>query len=164
MADDKETKKRISMVKRNVMLVFALPWLLLLLSLLPICTGNACATVAAVWTTDVDGNPTVEFDLGETVCVNWKANGNVNITVYYQDGTVEKQWPNLSAEGSNCFVPDNGVGYYSINCTGCAEQKMIAYGTFFVIPEVLLGTFGTVVAAFASMITLRCVGLRRKKK
>jgi hypothetical protein len=152
------------MVKRNTMLVFLLPSLLLVLSLLPIYLVNAGATVAVVWTTDVNGDPKVEFDLGETVCVNWKTNGNVNITIYYQDATIEKQWPNLPAEGNKCFVPDNGAGYYSINCTGCAEQKLIAYGTFFVIPEVLLGTFGTVVAAVASMITLRCVGVRRRKK
>jgi hypothetical protein len=110
-----------------------------------------CATVASVWTTNSTGAATVEYKAGETVYLHWKANGNVNITVFDPSSNVEQNWLNLDAFGDKSFVPSHGPGIYSIECRACKQQKLIAYGTFLVIPETVLGTIGALGAAIASM-------------
>jgi hypothetical protein len=108
----------------------------------------ATATTATLHTTDVAGNDKVQFNLGETVYIRWTADGTVNIEVKYEDGTTDGQWLNQPNTGVIAYNPTKGAGYYSIYCMG-VRVKLIAYGTFMVIPEIPLGVIAATVACFA---------------
>jgi hypothetical protein len=121
-----------------------------------------CATVASVWTTDASGNPKVSFN-SESVYVHWQADGAVNITVRYQDGTVDKQWLNQGTNGNNSFSPSHGNGFYNINFTACTQQTMIAYGSFFFVPEYALGTLMALAAPLLAALSFHTIQKRKKK-
>ncbi|MCK4433915.1 hypothetical protein KAU92_00380 [Candidatus Bathyarchaeota archaeon] len=131
--------------------VLTIAGLTIIVALLFTAEAYGWATVANVWTTDADDVPKETFLLGEEVYVHWMADGMVNITAYYESGDVDEEWANLGKSGTVSFVPEHGVGYYDIVCTG-AEKLTIAYATIHVIPEFLFGTIGGVgglSAAFA---------------
>lgn len=122
-----------------------------------------CATVVSVWTTDASGTPKVSFN-SEPVYVHWQADGAVNITVRYQDGTVDAQWLNLGTSGVKSFSPSHGNGFYNVTCTACTQQTMIAYGSFlFVVPEYLLGTLMALTAPLLATVSYHAITKRKKK-
>ena len=120
----------------------------------------ATATYATLWTTDVSGNPKIKFEVGETVYIHWKADGTVNIRVYYQDGSNVFWVDDQPNEGSVTFTPSE-TGYYIVICTGAGPLPIIAGGTFFVIPEL---AFGTVTATIAGLGSLGLAKLKRRKR
>ena len=115
-------------------------------------TLASAATVCEVWSTDVDGNPEIEFDLGETVYIHWKADGEVDIVVYAPNGvTVDQEWQNQQSNGVVSFVPSHGSGIYTVECKG--SIRPIAVGTFrmHAVPEL---PFGTIVALCVMLVAL----------
>ena len=110
----------------------------------------ATATVATLHTTDADGNDKAKFDLGETIYIRWTADGTVNIKVEYEDGTTDGQWLGQPSTGVIAYNPTKGAGYYSVYCTG-AQARLVAYGTFLVIPEIPIGAVMAITACFAGL-------------
>ncbi len=119
------------------------------------------ATVGNVWTTDVNGNIKLQFNLGETVYVHWSANGIVNIVANGPSG-FDQQWLGQSGNPGApiTYTPAQGVGYYSITCTG-AETKMIAYGTIFVVPQLPMGILAAIGACFTAFGIMKFRQARR---
>jgi hypothetical protein len=133
----------------------------------PVVFGS-WATICNVTTTDSASNPKTDFNPGDTVYVHWTANGNINITVYYEtapntyikDG---ESWTNQASSGVVSFVPQHGAGYYEINCTGAAA-KNIAVSSIQVVPEFIFGTIAAVGAAFAAFGIFKIRNKRARKK
>lgn len=122
-----------------------------------LCVTNAAATViipataASVWTTDTSNSAKLTFNIGQTVCIHWNANGNVNITTYGPSGQ-DSQWLNYGNSGTKDWVPSQGVGVYYIVVTGAPRYWPIAVGSVSVIPEVPIGAaviFAGMLGAFA---------------
>lgn len=81
------------------------------------------------------------------------------MTVYAPDGiTIDQKWTNLARSGSISFVPSHGGGIYEIYATG-AKSKLIAVGTFLVVPELPLGAIRATIASFGAF---GLVKLRKK--
>jgi len=120
----------------------------------------ATATYASVWTTDTSNVNKIKFDPGETVRIHWKADGTVNIDVWKIGGDREFLISDQPEEGYYDFVPSQGNGFYQIWVTGASAGVTIAYGTFFVIPELPLGVLMAVVGCFAAFGALK---FRRKR-
>jgi len=118
------------------------------------------ATVASVWTTDTGNVGKLNFDSGEPVRIHWQADGTVDIELKYIDGTLDKKWTNQPSSGHVDCIPQLGMGKYKIYVTG-ADTLEIAYGTFFVIPELAFGTFTATVAGLGSFGLAR---LKRRKR
>ncbi|MCW4044509.1 MAG: hypothetical protein NWE94_03215 [Candidatus Bathyarchaeota archaeon] len=121
----------------------------------------ASATWATISVEDSSGKQKVEFDVGETVYLKWTANGDVDIVVtYYEtedDPTGDPtsfNWYNQPSSGTVSFEPD-AVGFYEVSCTGATKKRLLAYGTFFVIPESILGTLMATAACFAAFGAFR---------
>jgi hypothetical protein len=107
------------------------------------------ATVGSVWTTDSSGNPRDTFNLDEMVYIHWSANGEVDITLSHDVNGLDNRWENQPSSGTIAYVPTQGAGYYTIECTG-APSRTIAVGTFFVIPELAFGTVAALIASFGA--------------
>ncbi len=126
-------------------------------------TDPGLATVANVWTTDVNGNVKLQFQLGETVYIHWTANGLVNIAASGPSGP-DGNWIDQPAHPTPAqiiaWVPTQGVGYYSVTCTG-AQTKVVAYGTILVVPQIPLGILAAVGSCFAAFGVVK---FRKTKK
>jgi hypothetical protein len=139
----------------------SIPVLALLILAVAIATAYAAPTAqhATLYTTDINGNPKIQFNLGETVYIHWAADGTVDITVNYQDATNDGSWTDQLATGVIPYVPSLGAGSYLISCTG-ASIILIAYGTIFVVPEVPIGIIVALAGFFGAFGTFK---LRRKE-
>jgi len=151
-------------MKKTVMVII-LPAIVLALSMSLVYA--APATWATISIEDTNGAQKVEFALGETVVLRWTANGEVDIIVtYYEtedDPTGDPtpfEWYNQASPGTVSFEPE-AVGFYEVSCTGATKTRLLAYGTFFVIPESLLGTLMATFAGFAAFGVFRYSRSRR---
>lgn len=119
------------------------------------------ARVATLHTTDISGTDQVAFDLGETVYIRWTADGTVDIRVEFDGSIVGGPWLDQLNTGVITFDPPH-TGYYDVYCTG-ARTKQIAYGTFFVVPEVPLGAIMAMVASFGALSVFGTVKLKQAR-
>jgi hypothetical protein len=108
----------------------------------------ATATHATLVTTDADGNLKINFNPGETVYIRWSADGTVDITAS-KAGVTDQSWIGYSPSGVIAYTPTKGAGIYEIKCTG-ADSILIAYGTIFVIPELVYGTISAIIVSFGA--------------
>jgi hypothetical protein len=120
----------------------------------------ATAKYATLWTTDASGIAKINFEVDDTVCIHWVADGTVDINVYYQDSINVLSQSNLPSSGSVTFIPKM-AGSYVVRCTGADPLIIIASGTFFVIPEL---AFGTVTATVAGLGAFELEKLKRRKR
>ncbi len=139
----------------TVILVFAM---MLSISLV----SAATATAATLHTTDALGNDKVLFGAGEEIHVRWTADGTVNIKAEFEDGTIDGSWLSQPKTGEIIYSPSKGTGYYVIYCSGSAA-RLVAYGTFFVVPEVPLGAIMATIASFGALSVFGTVKLRHAR-
>lgn len=114
----------------------------------------ATATYAEVLTTDTSNISKITFNLGETVCLHWLADGIVNISV--TKGGVPDPGCQLTNVGGIAnseyiydFTPSLGTGIYEITVTS-AQSITIAVGTLDVVPDAPIGAITAIVAIFAA--------------
>jgi len=106
---------------------------------------SATATVATLEILDSTGAQRVLFKLGETVYINWTANGFVDINVYFNDDVNPlKTWSNQATTGQLTYDPPK-LGVYYVECTG-APKRMLAVGSFLVVPSTPLGPISALAA------------------
>jgi hypothetical protein len=117
------------------------------------------ATVATLDIRDSTGAERVDFNFGETVYFNWTANGQVDINVYFDNGTLSQSWLSQPSTGQVSYVPPE-PGYYYVECTG-ARPRVLAVGTFLVIPDV---PFGPILSIVASLAAFGIIMTRRRPR
>ena len=122
-------------------------------------TAPPTATTATLYILDSSGAARVGFNLGETVYFNWTADGTVDVKVYFDNDTLAQDWLSQANTGQVSFVPPE-PGYYYVQCTG-ARPRVLAVGTFFVVPDVPLGPILSIVASLAALSIIMLV--RRPK-
>lgn len=132
--------------------------LLLLVGVLAVSAAVSLTRATALWATvatfDVRngaGQQTVNFNTGETVHFNWTANGMVNITLYADpdyDNPISS-WNSSASTGEVTWTPQ-ATGIYEVDFTG-ARSRLIAVGTFFVVPDVPFGPILSIGVCFAAL-------------
>jgi hypothetical protein len=139
--------------------------LLLLIGVLAMSAAVSLTRATTLWATvatfDVRngaGQQTVNFNIGDTVHFNWTANGVVNITLYADPDYVNSisSWNFSGSTGEVTWTPQT-TGIYEVDFTG-ARSRLIAVGTFFVVPYVPFGpilSIGACVAALGIAVILR---------
>ena len=128
---------------------------------------NFAHATATLSIEDASGNQKTQFDLGNKVYIRWSASTDAVITITYYEsaadpvGDLLETWPKSAGAGLEEYLPPS-TGFYDVALTG-ASPRTFAYGTFFVIPESILGTLMATVAGFAAFGTVGVVKYRRAK-
>ena len=118
---------------------------------------SATATAATLEILDSTGTQRVLFNPGETVYINWTANGFVNINVYFEeDADALKTWSNQATTGQLTYDPPK-LGVYYVECTG-APKRTLAVGSFFAVPSTPLGP----ISAFAACLGVLGIAKMRR--
>jgi hypothetical protein len=146
------------MVKTRVLLLLVAVLAMSTAVSLTRATTAPWATVATLDIRNGAGQQTANFNTGEIVHFNWTANGMVNITLYADPDYVNpiSSWNFSASTGEATWTPQ-ATGLYEVDCTG-ARSRLIAVGTFFVVPYVPFGpilSIGACVAALGIVVMLR---------
>jgi hypothetical protein len=121
------------------------------------------AQSASVWTTDDAGNHENQFDIGETITINWNADpegSTVDITIYNEAGNpIGYSWSGLTNDKSGTIsFTASAKGVYYIDVTGVSVRFPVAVGTVLVVPESAFGALAAVgagLAAFGSVAIIK---------
>ena len=123
------------------------------------------AQAASITTTDIGGTAQSSYAPGEIVYVRLLSvapiGSDADIVVMSGAVTIAGPWLNQPAGSVNSFTPASN-GYYTVYANGVA-MLTIAVGTFFVIPESMLGTLTATVAGFAAFATIGIVKRKHAK-